>query len=76
MVEFDLGDDLTSPLLVGQTNKSHPELQKKYGENENNSPLDSNTLLIVGTNAKPCTKEVNIDVVVEPAHAFRDGFSV
>ncbi len=67
---------MTSPLIARQTNKLHAKLQKNYGENENNSLLDFDTLLIVGTNAKSCTKEVNIDVVVEPAHAFGDGLSV
>jgi hypothetical protein len=51
-------------------------LQKKYGENENNSLSNSYTLLIVGTNEKLCTKEVNIDVVVELACAFEDGLGV
>jgi hypothetical protein len=67
---------VTSPLLARQTNKLHVELQKKYGENENNSLSNSYTLLIVGTNEKLCTKEVNIDVVVELACAFEDGLGV
>jgi hypothetical protein len=76
LVEFDQGDDVTSPLLTRQTNKLHVELQKKYGENENNSLSNSYILLIVGTNEKLCTKEVNIDVVVEPVRASKDGLGV
>ncbi len=67
---------MTSPLIARQTNKPHAKLQKNYGENEKKSPSNFDTLLIVGTNAKPCTKEVNIDVVVEPAHVFGDDLSV
>ncbi len=67
---------MTSPLLARQTNKLYVELQKKYGENEKNSLSNSYTLFIVGTNEKLCTKEVNIDVVVEHARVFKDGLGV
>lgn len=67
---------MTSPLLARQTNKLHVDLQKKYGENENNSLSDFYTLLTMETNEKLCTKEVNIDVVVEPTRASKDGLGV